>query len=99
MVFSTALVLTSLFGLGLSSPLATPDMKVQGSRNAPPNGFTSIGPALPDTLLDMRIALTQNNMEGLIEKLYDISLPSSGQYGKWLSKEEVCVRTDRILVA
>lgn len=38
-----------------------------------------------------RLALKQNNMDGLIEALYDVSTPSSAKYGQHLSKYEVCL--------
>lgn len=97
MVFSTALVLTSLFSLGLSSPLATPGMQVQGSRSSPPSGFTLNGPAEPGTRLDLRIALKQTNIQGLVTTLYDISDPENPRYGNWLSTDEVCILTDHVL--
>ena len=40
-------------------------------------------------VLRLRIALVQNDIEGLQTKLMDISTPSNLQYGQWLSKEEV----------
>ncbi|EED85603.1 predicted protein, partial [Postia placenta Mad-698-R] len=39
--------------------------------------------------LSLRVALVQNNIAGLIDALYDVSSPSSPNYGKWLSKTEV----------
>lgn len=50
------------------------------------------GPAAPETVLTLRFALVQNNLTGLIDTLYDVSTPSSPNYGAYLSKEEVlCV--------
>lgn len=40
-------------------------------------------------MLELRIALKQNNMDGLIDKLYDVSTPSSANWRKFLSKDEV----------
>lgn len=85
MVLSIALVLVSLFGLGLSSS----SMRVHDARNEPPPGFTRIGPPPSGTLIKLRIALKQTNMEGLIKKLYDLSTPGNENYTKWLSAKEV----------
>ena len=53
-----------------------------------PQGFSSLGPASPDTILDMRIALKQGNSDGLIDTLMAVSEPSSPRYGQYLTKEE-----------
>ncbi|KAJ3551202.1 hypothetical protein NM688_g4844 [Phlebia brevispora] len=63
-------------------------MSVRESRPSPPSGFVHGGPAHPDTSLDLRIALVQNNPEGLINALYEVSTPGSPSYGEHLSKEE-----------
>lgn len=69
-------------------PLAS-TMKVLGRREAPPAGFTLTEPASPDTILKLRIALAQSNPTGLEDALYDVSTPSSSNYGQFLTKEEV----------
>ncbi|KAF9814027.1 hypothetical protein IEO21_05330 [Rhodonia placenta] len=63
-------------------------MKVLGRREAPPAGFTLTEPASPDTILKLRIALAQSNPTGLEDALYDVSTPSSSNYGQFLTKEE-----------
>ncbi|KAJ3553439.1 hypothetical protein NM688_g3616 [Phlebia brevispora] len=54
-----------------------------------PAGFVDNGPANPDSILDLRIALVQNNKDGLIEALHNISTPGHPLYGQHLSVEEV----------
>ncbi|KAH8978047.1 subtilisin-like protein [Lactarius hatsudake] len=83
-------VLPSLFSLALaSSHLNKRDMRLHERRDSVPEGFTSKGPAPGDAALRFRLALVQNDTEGLQTKLMDISTPSDPQYGQWLSKEEV----------
>jgi len=63
MVFVTVLVaLCSLLVSGKVLP-----RQVHESRVAAPEGFISSGPAAPDTLLSLRIALVQNNIDGISE--------------------------------
>ncbi|KAH9049037.1 family S53 protease [Lactarius hengduanensis] len=64
-------------------------MRLHERRDGIPEGFTSKGPAPGNAALRLRIALVQNDIEGLQTKLMDIGTPSSPQYGQWLSKEEV----------
>ena len=68
--------------------LAEPTV-VHNSRIAPPDGFRSEGAAASDTILIMRFALTSNNMVGLEEALMDVSTPTSANYRKFLTQEEV----------
>ncbi|PSR87075.1 hypothetical protein PHLCEN_2v5245 [Hermanssonia centrifuga] len=64
-------------------------MQVHESREEVPKGFVQQGAAPPDTVLNMRIALTQNDIDGLHEALMDVSTPSSPLYGQHLSKSKV----------
>lgn len=89
MALSAVFVLVSLFGLGLCSPLTSRSMQVHQSVSSAPSGFTLNGPTSSETSITLRIALKQNNMDGLIEKLFDVSTPSSANYGQWLSTDEV----------
>ncbi|KAH9059257.1 subtilisin-like protein [Lactarius vividus] len=82
-------VLPSFFSLVLASSYFKRDMRLHEWRDGVPEGFTNKGPALGDVALRFRIALVQNDTEGLQTKLMDVSTPSSPQYGQWLSKEEV----------
>jgi tripeptidyl-peptidase-1 len=91
-MLSKTFVLFSLTLLALSagnSPVAGDMMIVHNSRRAPPTGFASNGPALAEETIDIRIALTSNNMTGLEDALYDVSTPTSANYRKFLSKEQV----------
>jgi tripeptidyl-peptidase-1 len=54
-----------------------------------PAGFSLRGPAAPDTTLDLRIALRQNDVTGLEKVFLDISNPDSPQYGHHLSRQQV----------
>ncbi|TDL17183.1 hypothetical protein BD410DRAFT_807518 [Rickenella mellea] len=54
-----------------------------------PSGFVSKGPAAADTQLNLRIALVQSDTAGLEAALLDVSTPSSANYGKHLSMDEV----------
>ncbi|KAJ7035833.1 peptidase S8/S53 domain-containing protein [Mycena alexandri] len=58
-------------------------------RDNPPNGFLRVGPSPPATILNLRLALTQNDMAGLQETVYDVSTPGNARYGQYLSKEQV----------
>lgn len=84
------LLAASLVGSAWSNPVLH-GLQILEHRDAPPRGFVHGGPASPDTMLNLRLALKQNNMDGLIEALYDVSTPSSAKYGQHLSKYEVCL--------
>ena len=82
------LVLSALFSLAFAKP--TPlTMKLHQSREGIPSGYTRTGPSAADKELKLRLALVQNDSEGLIDALYAVSTPDSPSYGKHLSKEEV----------
>lgn len=59
--------------------------------NTVPSGFTLVGAASADTVLNLRIAMAQSDPAGLEKALYDVSTPSSPNYGQHLTKDEVCV--------
>ncbi|CCM03029.1 uncharacterized protein FIBRA_05146 [Fibroporia radiculosa] len=69
-------------------PLAR-NLQVHESRGSVPKGFSLDGPAPDEELLSLRMALVQNDMNGLLATLEDISMPSSPNYGQHLSKAEV----------
>ena len=83
--FLVAVVLSALV---LAKP-ARRDLQVHESRPRAPAGFSSSGAASPDTTLNLRLALVRNDEAGLIQSLYDVSTPSSPNYGQHLTKEEV----------
>lgn len=81
-------VLLSLLSLALATP-APRTMRVHTRRDSAPAGYTLAGAASPDTTIRLRIALAQSNPAGLEDALYDVSTPSSANYGKYLTREEV----------
>ena len=85
---SKLLVLSALCSLALAKPMAR-NMMLHESREQPPAGFVRSGAASADQELKLRIALVQNNPEGLIDALYAVSTPDSPSYGEHLSTEEV----------
>ncbi|PCH39548.1 family S53 protease [Wolfiporia cocos MD-104 SS10] len=87
-MLTAGFLVVSLFALASSKPVAR-SLQVHETRAAPPSGFVRNGAASSDTVLDLRLALVKNNMDGLIEALYDVSTPSSAKYGQHLTKEEV----------
>ena len=91
---SKILVLSTLFSLALAKPTAR-DMKVREARESVPSGYVRTGAAPADTELQLRISLVQNNPNGLIDALYDVSTPGSASYGEHLSKEEYARTTKK----
>ncbi|KZT71791.1 family S53 protease-like protein [Daedalea quercina L-15889] len=87
-MLSSILLASWVFGMALASPLKR-GLQAHESRAKPPGGYTLTGPAPSDTLLSLRLALVQNDAAGLVDTLYDVSIPSSTNYGGYLSKEEV----------
>ena len=90
---ASGLLLASLVTFALGKP--TPgNLKVHETRKGAPTGFSLTGSADPKQTLKLRLALTQSNTAELERKLYDVSTPSSANYGKHLSKSEVCLLPD-----
>ena len=73
--------------LGTQTPRG---LQVHEKRDTIPPGYSLIEAASSDTDINLRLALAQNNISGLIDTLYEVSTPSSAKYGQYLSKEEVC---------
>ncbi|KAJ6552831.1 peptidase S8/S53 domain-containing protein [Mycena capillaripes] len=65
------------------------DFVVLGRRNSAPPGFSLVGSPPADEILTLRLALTQSNVEGLQDTVYDISMPGSPRYGQYLTQAEV----------
>lgn len=83
----------SLIALSSASPMASySDMIVHHSRAAVPAGFRAKGPASSEVTIELKIAMTSNDMTGPEKALYDVSDPKSSDYRKFLSKEQVCPR-------
>ncbi|VDB96160.1 unnamed protein product [Peniophora sp. CBMAI 1063] len=60
-------------------------------RDAAPSGFVKVARAPSDTTFEIRIQLTNSDITGLEDRLKIVSSPSSSEYGKWLTREEVNV--------
>ncbi|RPD61263.1 subtilisin-like protein [Lentinus tigrinus ALCF2SS1-6] len=88
---AAGLLVLSLFSLALGRPTAESrdNLHVLRSRSAVPSGFTWRQKASSETMLNLRIALVQNNATGVESALYDVSNPSSENYGHHLTKAEV----------
>src|ERR1700761_305543 len=69
--------------------LCSASMVQQHSRPAPPAGFVTDGPAPSTASITLRIALANNNLDGLEAKLLAISDPSNSAYGQFLDQEQV----------
>ncbi|CCL99683.1 uncharacterized protein FIBRA_01704 [Fibroporia radiculosa] len=88
MVLACYLTLTALSALVLGKPLAR-SLQVHEFQETVPTGYKLVGPASSDKVLSLRIGLVQNNVNGLVDALYNISAPTSVDYGKYLSQAEV----------
>ncbi|CCM03028.1 uncharacterized protein FIBRA_05145 [Fibroporia radiculosa] len=86
-MFLKGFVLLSLSICIWGTPLSR-SLEVHESRDTIPEGFTLTGPASPDTVLDLQLALVSSDPDGLIEKLYDVITLSSANYGQYLSTDE-----------
>lgn len=65
------------------------NMLVLEQRSDVPAGFAKGAPAPATNVLDLRLAIKQNDMAGLEKALFDVSTPGSTLYGQHLTKEEV----------
>ena len=73
----------------LGRPATTPlELVVRSQRPGPPVGFSK-GAVLPEETIRLTIAMVQPNVSGLQTALLDVSNPSSANYGRHLSKDEV----------
>ncbi|KAJ6519080.1 family S53 protease [Mycena sanguinolenta] len=80
------LFLNSLLSLAAASPVSR---VLHSSRSSAPSGFASLGAAPADQSLKIRFGLASNNAPGLEKALLDVSTPSSANYGKHLTKDQV----------
>ncbi|TFY64402.1 hypothetical protein EVG20_g5955 [Dentipellis fragilis] len=80
---------TGLLSFALAFPQRKSLMSIQERRDRAPDGYTRnvITPA--DHILQLHIALVQNDSKGPEDKLYSVSTPGSPDYGRHLSKEQV----------
>jgi len=88
-MYALSFVLLALPLAGAIAPTLGSHFTVHESRGVAPPGFVKVGPAPPNKMLILRLGLVQNDATSLEERLIDISTPSSANYGKFLSKEEV----------
>ncbi|KAI0745406.1 family S53 protease-like protein [Earliella scabrosa] len=84
---AAGLLVLSFLTLALGAPTADV-FHVHDKRAAAPAGYTASGAADPDQILNLRIALKTDSAP-LVEKLLDVSTPSSENYRNWLSKAQV----------
>lgn len=90
---AAGLLVLSLFSLALGKPLTlSSERLVVRSQVDVPTGFSYQRKATAEQTLNLRIALTQNNATGLESALYDVSDPTSENYGHHLTKAEVRVK-------
>ncbi|KAI0321292.1 family S53 protease [Amylostereum chailletii] len=83
------LCLSALMASAAATSLGSRDLRLHERRDGVPDGFRNDGAAPGSTVLTLRLGLAQNNIEGLQAALMDVSTPSSANYGKHLSKDEV----------
>ncbi|EPS94287.1 hypothetical protein FOMPIDRAFT_1134693 [Fomitopsis schrenkii] len=86
-MLATGLLLTSLLTFGLGKPVAR-SLRLHEARSTVPVGFSRVGSADADTVLSLRLGLVSENTDKLIETLYDVSTPSSPNYGQHLSRSD-----------
>lgn len=87
---AAGLLVLSLFSLALGKPLTlSSERLVVRSQVDVPTGFSYQRKATAEQTLNLRIALTQNNITGLESALYDVSDTTSENYGHHLTKAEV----------
>jgi tripeptidyl-peptidase I len=90
MVASRRILLATFLTAVCAKPLAQ-NLVLHEQRDAIPSGFSRKAAADGSTVLNLRLALAESNTDGLIEALYDVSTPSSANYGQHLAKEDVSV--------
>ncbi|KAJ7442587.1 subtilisin-like protein [Mycena galericulata] len=84
MVLRKFLTVTSLAMVASASNLV-----LHETRSTVPSGFISHGPAPPGDLLTLRVALTSNNLAGLVQKMMSLATPGSSEFRQWLSMADV----------
>ncbi len=98
MKLSPAFLIAFLVSGACGKPTAR-RMLVHETRESIPSSFREIGPAPPDAVLKLRLALVQGNFPALEKALVDVSTPGSPLYGQHLSKEEVRATLGLLCVA
>ena len=62
---------------------------IQEARSSPPPSFVYTGAADTSQTLTMRVNLKQGNLQGLEDKLAEVSTPGSSTFRQWLSNDDV----------
>ncbi|KAJ3557973.1 hypothetical protein NM688_g1183 [Phlebia brevispora] len=89
MMLSPLILVVSLFAFVSAKPQARrAEMTLHEYIANIPSGFVDNGPADPNSVLDLRIALVQNNKDGIIEALNNITTLGHPSYGQHLTQEE-----------
>ncbi|KAI0312873.1 Pro-kumamolisin, activation domain-containing protein [Amylostereum chailletii] len=88
-MIKASFVFFALVASAAAASLDARDLLLHERRDDVPTGFTNDGAAPASTVLRLRLGLVQNDIVGLQDKLIDVSTPSSANYGKHLSKQEV----------
>ncbi|KAI0261746.1 subtilisin-like protein [Gloeopeniophorella convolvens] len=83
------LLLVSAVAFASAKPQFARDLRLHERRDSAPHGFALTSPAADEAPLRLRLALTPNDIQGLQDRLLDVSTPGSAVYGNHLSKEEV----------
>lgn len=82
-----ALLFVAALSVGASHDRDT-SHKVKESIDRPPRGWTRHGPAPPDHVLQLKIALSQPYFPILEKHIWEVSNPRHQRYGEYLSKDE-----------
>jgi tripeptidyl-peptidase-1 len=88
-MLARSLLILALLGLA-SARKTRRGYNVHERRNDAPHGFVQLGRAQAEKNVQFRLALVQGNPQGLIDALYNVSIPDSPAYGEHLSADEVC---------
>ncbi|KAI0046839.1 subtilisin-like protein [Auriscalpium vulgare] len=82
------LALLLLFGVSISGAATKEDFLIHEQLTAVPSTFVDLGPASPEQVLALRLALTPRDPGALEKTLYAVSTPGTPSYGKHLTKTE-----------
>ncbi|TFY64859.1 hypothetical protein EVG20_g5800 [Dentipellis fragilis] len=83
------IVMAALVSLVGASPHHARTMHVHHRRATAPGSYVNGGAAPEDQVLNLKFALTQNDVSTLHQKVVNVSTPGHAEYGQHLSKEEV----------
>lgn len=80
----------SVIATSLAAGIPTRRTMIVHEQVEAPAYFASTGVPNLDTPINLKIALTATDRDGLEQKLWDVSTPGNALYGQHLSFEEVC---------